>query len=185
MTYRGLTHKINCHSKKAKNLSYPSNLASMPGGLTSREMLSLLGAEVLICLKKKISINPKWNQICLSRKVFLNLLLSWLVSATLLPFVRTVPRQTLRIHLLHTYSWTECSKQHSETFHMKTHTIWAVFFASVQRFLSQLSKLHSAYNSLCFDMSHVGERDDFHLILTKQLSTTSSFPLFHFNKQGI
>lgn len=93
-------------------------------------------------------------------------------------------RSTLRARLLHTHCGS--AENNLQNISHETHAIRAVFwFGLVQRFLNQLSKLHLAYNSLWFEMSYVEERDDFHLILTKQLSTTSSFPLFHFNKQWI
>lgn len=92
---------------------------------------------------------------------------------------RVGSRLTLRTHLVETQS----VEKPDTTLDMKLGPLGLFCFSLVQRFLNQLSKLHFAYNPLWFDMSYVEERDDFHLILTKQLSTTSSFPLFHFNKQ--
>lgn len=186
-----LTHSINHHSMETGNCSYPSNPDSSP-------WLSQLPGEVVTCLewmfgltwrtwKNKHSARLKWCQIfCCNRKifpVFLNPLLSRLVPA--IPLLFGIRSQGWPKNPPLTGSSLGYRKQPGKTLHMKLMPVRLCLVWLVQRFLNQLPKLHLVYKSLWFDMSYVGERDDFHLILTKQASTTSSFPLFHFNKQWI
>lgn len=190
---RKLTHKINHHRRETRNHCYPSIAASSACWLSFLGgICSLSGGDDWAYLKKhKKQAASQWkgepdllpqqeNLLCLPTSTF-----SEARMTSPLLFGWAAPTLTLRIHLLQRLPASLCKTTWQNIAH-ETHAGRAVFcFGLVQRFLNWLSKLHLAYNSLWFDMSDVGERDEFHLILTKQLSTTSSFPLFHFNKQWI